>query len=82
MCGIKLIEIIPSAIIKFELIKPIPYRINVKRLLVGVFEIPNDQKKKIALSSQGIAVWRIPKRNAGAKTISKGAKLNSNNIFR
>ena len=42
------------------------------RLFFGVFEIPNDQKKNIALSSHGIKVCRIPKRNAGAKINNNG----------
>ncbi len=72
ICGIKLIRIVPVAIIKFAHINPNPYKIKVKRLLAGVFEIPNDQKKKMALSSHGSAVWRIPKRKAGANTTNNG----------
>jgi hypothetical protein len=41
-------------------------------LLLGVFDIPNDQKKKIALSSHGMKVCNIPKRNAGVKTKING----------
>ena len=43
-----------------------------KKLFFAVFEIPNDQKKNIALSSHGIKVCRIPKRNAGAKISNNG----------
>ena len=38
-------------------------------LLVGVLAIPKDQKKKIALSSQGMAVCKIPNKKAGIKII-------------
>jgi hypothetical protein len=71
-CGIKLITTVIIAINKLEVIKPKPYNTNIKTLFLGVFEIPNDQKKNMALSSHGINVWRIPKKNAGAKINSNG----------
>ena len=70
--GMKLIRIVPEAIIKLEDIRPNPYNIKINTLLFGVLEIPNDQKKKIALSSQGIKVCRIPNKNAGAKINNNG----------
>jgi hypothetical protein len=70
--GIRVIKIVIIAIIKLEDIKPNPYKININILLLGVFDIPNDQKKKIALSSHGIKVCNIPKRNAGVKTKING----------
>jgi hypothetical protein len=45
-----------------------------KILLFGVLEIPKDQKKNIALSSQGMAVWRIPNVNEGTKATNNGGK--------
>ena len=45
-----------------------------KILFLGVLDIPKDQKKNIALSSHGIAVWRIPKVKAGTKTSNNGGK--------
>jgi hypothetical protein len=61
-----------TANIKLEDIKPNPYNINIKRLRLGVFDIPKDQKKKIALSSHGINVCKIPKRKAGMKINNSG----------
>ena len=72
ICGIRLIMTVPIAIIKLDDINPKPYNIKIKRLLFGVFDIPKDQKKNIALSSHGIKVCKIPKRNAGAKTTNNG----------
>ena len=63
---------IPIAIIKLDDINPNPYTIKMKKLFFAVFEIPNDQKKNMALSSHGIKVCRIPKRNAGAKISNNG----------
>ena len=54
--GTKLIRTVPIAIIRFEEINPTPYRTKIFKLLLGVFEIPKLQKKKIALSSHGITV--------------------------
>jgi hypothetical protein len=42
------------------------------KLFLGVLDIPNDQKKKIALSSHGIKVCKIPKRKLGPKINSNG----------
>lgn len=67
--GTKLTKMVPEAIIKFEVINPIPYKIKISILFFGFFAIPNDQKKKIALSSHGMAVWKIPNKNAGKKII-------------
>ncbi|MFX1420618.1 MAG: hypothetical protein ACFE9N_17105 [Promethearchaeota archaeon] len=64
--------IVIIAIIKLEDINPKPYNIKIKRLLFGVFDMPKDQKKNIALSSHGINVCKIPKRNAGAKISNNG----------
>ncbi|MHA1886302.1 MAG: hypothetical protein ACXAAI_09440 [Promethearchaeota archaeon] len=60
--------------IKLEDINPNPYTISMKILLFGVLEIPKDQKKNIALSSQGMAVWRIPNVNEGTKATNNGGK--------
>ena len=73
-CGIKLIITVIIAIVKLDDISPNPYKTNINTLLLGVFDIPKDQKKKIALSSQGINVCRIPKVIAGAKTTNNGCK--------
>jgi hypothetical protein len=67
--GTKLTKIVPEDMIKFEVINPMPYNIRINTLLFGFFEIPNDQKKNIALSSHGMAVWNIPNKNAGKKMI-------------
>ena len=58
-----------DAMIIFAQINPKPYSVKMKMLLVGFLAIPKDQKKKIALSSHGIAVWRIPNKKAGIKII-------------
>ena len=67
--GTKLMSTVPNAIIIFEVINPTPYKIRIKKLLLGLFAIPKDQKKKIALSSQGMSVCKIPKKNAGINII-------------
>ena len=64
-----------------NLINPNPYKTNIKRLLLVVCDIPKDQKKKIALSSQGINVWRIPKVIAEIKTTNNGCGKNWNSII-
>ena len=65
--GTKLTKIVPDAIIKFEVINPTPYKTKISTLFFGFLAIPNDQKKNIALSSHGMAVWNIPNKNAGKK---------------
>jgi len=59
--GTTVIKIRPPAIIKFADINPNPYNAKIRKLFFGVFEIPKDQKRKIALSSQGKIVCRKPK---------------------
>ncbi len=65
--GIKLIKMVIIAIAKFALISPKPYSINTNKLFLLSLATPKDQKQKIALSSQGIAVWSNPNKNAGRK---------------
>ena len=55
-CGVKLNEVVITVIIKFVNNNPNPYRTKINALLFELFDIPDDQKKKIALSSQGIVV--------------------------
>lgn len=73
--GTKLIRTVPKAIMRFEDINPIPYKIRIKRLFFGFFAIPKDQKKKIALSSQGISVCKIPNKNAGKNIMKYSCNL-------
>jgi len=65
--GTCVINTVIDAIIMLALINPNPYSTNINMLFLGVLAIPKDQKKKMALSSHGIAVCRIPNKNAGIK---------------
>ena len=53
----------------FALINPRPYNTKINKLLFIDLVIPKDQKKNIALSSHGIAVCKIPIKNAGMKIV-------------
>ena len=65
--GTCVINTVIDAIIMLALINPNPYSTNINMLFLGVLAIPKDQKKKMAISSHGIAVCRIPNKNAGIK---------------
>ena len=58
--GTWVINTVIDAMIILALINPNPYSTNINMLFLGLLVMPNDQKKKMALSSQGMAVCRIP----------------------
>ena len=54
--GMLVMDVETNVIIRFVNSNPNPYSSKIINLFFTVFDIPDDQKKKMALSSQGIAV--------------------------